>query len=241
MVLSSARFMLRSSIALLLAVALGLGWSQSRAAEEQVHGVIFEQWIRDTFFHGYKPRSYTQKWDIPADKNTEHGGIPANPKAAKYGTPVDMGDALRQFRVAEEKQNFLLIVGFWDQDGENKKWTNGVVAEVSPETYQKLWDPVTKEELEKLDAVVKDKSLSLEEARAQAQKIKSRIPFSKAIMQVNPKLDAKQRRLQCSIRFGDFFHYLAPNAESLRQDKPMIWGVPMPEEFKSPPRRRKKK
>ena len=233
--------MLRSRIASLLAVVFGLGCLQARSAEEQVHGVVFEQWIRDTFFNGYKPRSYTQKWDIPADKNTEHGGLPANPKAAKYGTPVDMGDALRQFRVAEDKQNFLLIVGFWDQDGENKKWVNGVVAEVSPETYQKLWDPVTKEDLERLDAVVKDKSLSLEEARAQAQKIKSRIPFSKSIMQVNPKLDAKQRRLQCSIRFGDFFHYLAPKAESLRQDKPMIWDVPMPEEFKSPPRRRKKK
>ena len=224
-------------------LVLGLwcaGCMSSRSAEEQSHGVVFEQWVRDTFFNGYNPKSYTQKWDIPADRNTEHGGIPANPKATKYGMPVDMGDALRQFRVAEDEQRFLIIAGFWDQDGENKKWVNGTVAEVSPETYRKLWEPITREDLEKLDAVVKDKSLTLEEARAQAQKIKNRAPFAKAIMQVNPKLDAKQRRLQCSIRFGDFFHFLAPNAESLRQVKPVIWEVSMPDEFKSPPRRRKK-
>ncbi len=212
----------------------------AKAAEEQVHGVIFEQWIRDTFFHGYKPRSYTQKWDIPAEHNTDHGGIPANPKAAKYGTPVDLGDALRQFGITEKGECFLLIVGFWDQDKDKKKWVNGVVAEITPEQYRQLWEPVTREDLEKLDAVVKDKSLSLEEARAEAQKIKRRAPFSKAIMQVNPKIDAKQRRLQCSLRYGDFFHFLAPAAESIRQDKPMIWDVPMPEEFASPPRRRKK-
>lgn len=224
-----------------LALCVLIGVSQWLvAAEEQQHGVIFEQWVRDTFFHGYKPKSYTQKWDIPAEENTEHGGIPANPKAIKFGMPIDMGDALRQFTVAEREEHFLLIVGFWDQDGDQKKWVQGVAVEVSPEQYRKLWEPITREDLEQLDAIVKDKSLSVEEARAQAQKLKNRAPFAKAIMQVNPKLDNKQRRLQCSLRFGDFFHFLAPKEEALRQEKPMIWGVAMPEAFSSPPRRRKK-
>jgi hypothetical protein len=223
------------SVALLFALL-----SIVHSAEEQVHGVLFEQWVRDTFFNGYKPRSYTQKWDIPAEINKDHGGIPANPKATKYGTPVDMGDALRQFSVAEKKDKFMLILGFWDQSGNNKKWVNAVAAEVTQDQYRKLWEPITREDLEKLDAVVKDKTLSLEEARAEAQKIKSRAPFAKAIIQVNPKLDAKQRRLQCSIRFGDFFHFLAPNAESLRQEEPKLFGVALPPEFASPPRRKKK-
>jgi hypothetical protein len=210
----------------------------SPAAEEQAHGVAFEQWVRDTFFDGYQPESYTQQWDIPAEANTIHGGIPANPKATKFGMPIDMGDALRQFSVAEEGQAFLLILGFWDQDGDHKKWVHALTPVVTPEQYRALWAPITRADLEKLDAVVKDKSLSLEEARAQAQAIKRKAPFSKAIMQVNPKLDTKQRRLQCSIRFGDFFHFLEPNAEALRHDKPMIWGVAMPVAFKSPPRRK---
>jgi len=220
--------------------ALALLAHPSTGAEEQAHGVVFEQWIRDTFFDGYKPESYTQKWDIPAEANKKHGGIPANPKVIKFGMPIDMGDALRQFSVAESDQHFLIIVGFWDQDGDHKKWVQGVAVEVTPEKYRELWAPVTREDLAKLDAVVKDKTLTLEEARAQVQKIKSRAPFAKSIMQVNPKLDNKQRRLQCSLRFGDFFHFLAPKEEALRRDKPTIWGVAMPEAFASPPRRKKK-
>jgi hypothetical protein len=97
------------------------------------------------------------------------------------------------------------------------------------------WAPITRADLEKLDTIVKDKSLSLDEARAQAQAIKR-----KAIMQVNPKLDARQRRLQCSIRFGDLFHFLAPTTEPLRQDKPASWSVALSEAAKSPLRRKSK-
>ena len=36
------------------------------AQEVQRHGLVFEQWVRDTFFEGYQPPGYTQRWDIPA-------------------------------------------------------------------------------------------------------------------------------------------------------------------------------
>lgn len=211
----------------------------AHAAEEQAHGVAFEQWVRDTFFAGYEPTSYTQQWDIPAEANKQYGGIPANPKATKFGMPIDLGDALRQFTVAEQGQPFLLIAGFWDQDGDLKRWVHGLSVVVTPDQYRALWSPITRADLEKLDAVVKDRTLSLEEARDQAQTIKRKAPFSKAILQVNPKLDATQRRLQCSLRFGDFFHFLAPNVDPLRQETPQIWGVAMPKSFKSPPRRKR--
>lgn len=212
-----------------------------RADEVQSHGYIFEQWVRDTFFGGYRPKSYTQIWDIPAEINKAHGGIPANPKAIKYGSPVDLGDALRQFKIAESDGRFLLIIGFWSQDGDSKKWVNAVAAEVTPEQYRKLWEPISRDDLEKLDAVIKDKSLSLDDARAEAQRIKTRAPFTKSVMQVNPKINSQQRRLQCSIRFGDFFHHLAPRADSTMQDKPVLWGVPLPEKFESAKRGFQKK
>ena len=53
------------------------------AQEVQSHGLVFEKWVRDTFFNGYKPASYTQRWDIPAAENRDHGGVPVNPKAIK--------------------------------------------------------------------------------------------------------------------------------------------------------------
>ena len=96
------------------AAALTLGSAQ----EVQSHGLVFERWVRDTFFDGYKPASYTQRWDIPAAANRAHGAIPVNPKAVKHGTAVDLGDALRQYEIDEP---FLLIIGFWSQDGDMKR------------------------------------------------------------------------------------------------------------------------
>lgn len=31
------------------------------AQEVQQHGPVFEQWMRDTFFEGYRPADYTQR------------------------------------------------------------------------------------------------------------------------------------------------------------------------------------
>ena len=203
--------------------------------EVQSHGLLFEQWLRETFFGGYQPGSHTQKWDIPATANLDHGRLPVNPKAAKHGSMVGLGDALRQFEIDE---SFLLIVGFWEQTTPTeKRWTNIQTVTVTPEIWRKLWSPVTFEDLKKLDSVIRDKSLSLEEARKRAQSIKMKSPFTNAVIQVNPKLDSSQRRLQCSLRFSDFFLHLAPKASSQRQPIPQVFGVPVPATFESAPRK----
>jgi len=223
--------MKRISFHLLLLAILSIITS---AREVQSHGLLFEKWLRDTFFGGYEPKGYTQKWDIPASANKNHGNIPVNPKAAKHGTPIGLGDALRQFDIDEP---FLLIAGFWQQQTQTKKiWTNVQAVRIEPATWQKLWHPITRADLEKLDAIIKDKSLSLEEAREQAQAFKSKTPFTLAILQVNPKIDVSQRRLQCSLRFEDFFTHLAPDADSGPQTQPAVFGVPVPQRFDSAPR-----
>ena len=204
------------------------------ADEVQRHGLLFEAWIRDTFFDGYQPAGYTQKWDIPAAINRDHGGVPVNPKAAKYRTPVDLGDALRQYDIAEP---FILVVGYWVQDGDEKRFVNIVAPRIEPETWRKLWGPVTRADLEKLDAVVKDRSLDHREARKRAQAIKSAPPFTDAVIEVNPKIDSQgQRRLQCSLRSDDLFKHLAPDAPDGVQKTPSLWGVPFPAPVKSGPR-----
>jgi hypothetical protein len=211
-----------------------LFFSLGYCREVQSHGLLFEKWLRDTFFGGYEPTSHTQKWDIPASANKNHGRIPVNPKAAKQGTPISLGDALRQFDIDEP---FLLIAGFWSQETPTQKaWTNVQTVRVEPETWQKLWHPVTRADLEKLDAIVKDPSLSLEEARKAAQAMKARVPFTKAVIQVNPKIDGNQRRMQCSLRFDDLFTHLAPSASPEPQAQPQVFGVPVPKTFMSPPR-----
>ena len=210
------------------------------AEEVQSHGLMFEKWLRDTFFGGYVPQGYTQKWDIPAEANQDHGGIPVNPKAAKFGTPVDFGDALRQYEIVEKKQRFLLIVGFWKQvSKEQKRWVNVQAVTVEPETWAKLWGPVQRADLERLVAVIKDPDLSIAEARARVKTLKSKPPFTNALLQVNPKIDASQRRLQCSLRSEDFFKYLAPDAKAGEDPEPKVFGIPIPQDFSSRARQTK--
>ena len=215
---------------LVLAAALVIASAQ----EVQRHGLVFEQWVRVTFFDGYKPASHTQRWDIPATANKAHGGIPVNPKASKYGTAVDLGDALRQYEIDEP---FMLLIGFWSQDGDEKRMVNIIAPEISPALWRKLWGPVTYADLLRLDALIKDTGPSVKETRQRALKLKHSPPFTEAVIQVNPKIDTRgQRRLQCSIRFTDVFKHLAPGADPKPQEHPALFGVEYPGLIASPPR-----
>lgn len=207
------------------------------AQEVQRHGLIFERWVRNTFFEGYQPASYTQRWDIPASANRAHGNIPVNPKAIKYGSAIDLGDALRQYEIDEP---FLLIVGFWDQVGEEKKFVNLTAVEIQPEQWRKLWGAITYADLQRFDALIKDQGPPVEELRKLALKRKASPPFTGAVIQMNPKIDTHgQRRLQCSIRFNDFFDQLAPTADRQPQAQPTLWGTPYPGTIESKPRERR--
>jgi hypothetical protein len=50
------------------------------AQEVQPQELVFEKWVRDTFFGGYRPAGYAQRWDIPATENKDHGDIPGEPE-----------------------------------------------------------------------------------------------------------------------------------------------------------------
>ena len=204
------------------------------ALEVQQHGLIFEHWVRDTFFEGYVPSSYTQKWDIPAEVNRNHGGYPVNPKAIKYRTPVDLGDALRQFDIDEP---FMLVIGYWQQEEDQKRFVNIIAPAVTPAVMKKLWGEITRADLERLDALIKDRSIDYREVRRQAQAMKKTHPFNTSIITLNPKIDSRgQRRLQCSLSFRKVFKYLAPEADPGIQTSPKLWGVPFTHVVESKPR-----
>lgn len=212
---------------------------RATAAEVQAHGLAFEHWVCDTFFSGYRPDGYTQKWDVPASANRladpALAGLPVNPKATRRGAPVGLGDALRQYDIDEP---FILVLGYWEQTrpGE-KRFVKILAPRVEPDAWRALWGPVTRADLERLDAVVKDRSLSPSEARRRAQSMKDRPPFSKAVFVLNPKIDEKgQRRLQCSLRYADALKHLAPGASPGPDEAPSLWGTPFPGAVESAPR-----
>jgi hypothetical protein len=221
------------ALGLLLAGAL-LPVTVTSAQEVQQHGLVFEQWVRDTFFDGYVPAGYTQKWDIPAEINRRYGGLPVNPKAIKYRTPVDLGDALRQFDINEP---FILVIGYWVQEGTQKRFVNIVAPVVSPETLRRLWGDITRADLEQLDDLIKDRSLDYREVRQRAQALKKKPPYNTSLITLNPKIDSKgQRRLQCSLSFSKVFQHLAPEADPGEQNPPSLWGVPFTNTITSGPR-----
>ncbi len=220
----------------LLPLLLGL-FLVAPAQEVQHHGLVFEQWVRATFFEGYQPAEYTQRWDIPATANRQHGGVPVNPKLCKHGTAVDLGDALRQFEIEEP---FILVIGFWRQEGGNKRIVHLLAPEISPELWRRLWGPVTREDLLRLDRLIKDSPLPAKELRREVLRLKNQPPYQEAIIQLNPKIGTDgQRRLQCSIRFRDVFKHLAPDTDPTPPAHPALWGVEFPGLIASPPRGRK--
>ena len=203
------------------------------ASEVQKHGLSFEHWVADTFFGGHRAAGPTDKWDIPASANTDHGGIPVNPKATQYGEPVLLGDALRQYDIDEP---FLLIVGFWEQENGDKKFVQSLTATITPEEWRKLWSPVTRDKLEELDRIVKDTSRPVDEVRREVLRRKKEPPFSQAVIQLNPKIDGEQRRLQCSISYVRLFANLAPGRDRRPLAVAEVFGKPIPPIVSSPPR-----
>lgn len=215
---------------LLVAFLVSAGAS---ASEVQRHGLSFEHWAADTFFGGYRSPGPTGKWDIPATANKRHGRLPVNPKATQYGEPVLLGDAMRQYDIDEP---FLLIVGFWDQDGRDKRFVQSLVTRITPQQWRQLWAPVTRAELEAMDRLVKDTSRPIAEVRREVLRRKKRPPFSQSVIQLNPKIDKSQRRLQCSISYVRLFKKLAPGRDRQAQPTAEIFGRPIPRIPASPPR-----
>jgi len=218
-------------------MALSFGLKPMCAVEVQAHGLIFEHWVCDTFFLGYRPEGYTQKWDIPAIANNledpELRALPVNPKATKQGTPVGLGDALRQYDINEP---FILIIGYWTQvDPKRKQMVEIVACRVAPDKWRQLWGKVTRKDLERIDALIKDRTLSADTVRRRIQELKEEPPFTETVFVLNPKIDSKsQRRLQCSLRYVDIMKHFVPNqAPNVQSKRPMLWGVEFTKELES--------
>ena len=216
-------------VAALFAVVLSFAPAQELPPQD----LVFQRWVRDTFFGGYRPAGNTQRWDVPASSNADHGGVPVTLKTARLGATVELGDALRQYAVDEP---FMLVVGFWEPAGDAKRFVNIVAPVIPPELWRKLWGPVTFADLQRLDALIKDTGPTVEEIRRRALAIRNSPPFNQAIIQVNPRIDERgQRHLQCSLRFRDVFMHLAPDANQGAQERPTIFGIEYPNATDSKP------
>ncbi|MDF1810944.1 MAG: hypothetical protein P1V20_01980 [Verrucomicrobiales bacterium] len=211
--------------------------SQLFAEEVQAHGVSFEKWIRDTFFDGYEG-TYTQKWDVSAEANqselSPEKGIPISIKMVKYGSPIGLGDILRQRSLDHE---FLMIVGFWQQKSATEKWIVEVEClHIQPSAWNDLWGGLSADKLEILDELVKDMDVDYKTVRTQAQDWKKKVlPELNCKIVVNPKIGStSQRRVQCSMPFKVFWALAGREPEP--GDKAELFGKRFPNPIYSKPR-----
>ena len=109
--------------------------------EVQLHGFDFENWIKKIFFADFSV-SYSNKWDVPDEFNKleivpkEFRHLPVSIKTCKNRSPIGFGDAIRQFSVNED---FLLIVGFWEQSGANKNFVAVEATKIKAQNWKNLF------------------------------------------------------------------------------------------------------
>jgi len=199
--------------------------------EVQSHGFDFENWIKKTFFAEFSI-SYSSKWDVPTEFNSleivpkAFRHLPVSIKTCKNGCPIGFGDALRQFK---NEEDFLLIVGFWEQSGGNKNFVAVEAAKVTTQIWKNLFEPLSEEDLRFLDSTIKNRELLYIEARKKAEEIKQSFPPTKIVL--NRKIDSKiQRRLQCGLPFKVFWNEIA-GKESYRNIECSLFGERIPNPF----------
>lgn len=171
-----------------------------------------------------------QKWDIPPDRNhhesvpEEFRNISVSVKTAKYGSPIALGDVLRQRSIDEP---FLLIVGFWRQRTSFEKWFEDIGwVKFTPAIWNSLWGSLSLRKIAEFDQAVKNLGNHYSVLRKQAKDWKtSVISTSGSRIVINPKIGSnKQRRIQCSLPFRIFWE--AVGREATVHESPELFGIP---------------
>jgi hypothetical protein len=211
-----------------LILLVGLwAFSLSFGIERQNHGFQLERWVIDRFYKNINS-DYTSKWDIPIGSEFQEAvpiqfrNLPVSIKVVKFKQSIGFGDAIRQI---ETKQDFLLILGIWELKGKKKKWKQVLAKKITKENWLDYWNPISIDFVMDLDSKIKDMTIPYETIRKYAKARKKEPPFSKSVMQINPKIDSKkQRRLQCSLRHSESIKWIEGNPETLT-----LWGEKLPE------------
>jgi hypothetical protein len=192
------------------------GASGAFGAERQSHGFAFEERVWNHLFD----RGYTDEWDIPGEANLVHPGIPVSVKYIRWGSPVYLGDAVRQRSI---EHPFELVVGFYrDEDGEKRTVAIHDLV-IRPDRWESLWGAVSRDDLVAFSERIQNGSIAA--ARSYARRRAAELRDRSGGISINPKIDADQRRIQCSIPFTVFFEKLV-RADPAEQTPLTLWGRP---------------
>ena len=214
-------------------------------AESQRHGFIVENAVAKSGMYPGAPekRGYTGEWDIGPEHSPS--GLPVSVKTLPEGSrSVGMGDALRH---ALREDACELVVAFYEQKGDKKSVCRLSRLRFGQGAWAGLAGGLTREDIEKLDALVKSippgDGQAAQAGRKAAHALKRELNAKPGHLKLHPKIDSKtQRRLQVSADL-EAMRAAAHSAEDFGAGScaAAFGNMVLPWEFDSPRRARKGK
>ena len=119
------------------------------------------------------------------------------------GNKIDCGDILRR----RQETDYNLVVGVYEQCGDNKVFHTEYTFYIKPEHERKLWGKMNYNQLAEYVDYIKNIPAGKEaqqETKTERTVLKNCISDNNALMVIHPKVDSKkQRRAQCSVKINE--------------------------------------
>ncbi len=181
-------------------------YEQNEVTEVQAHGNVFEDIIIREFtgmskneYDKLKPNGYTSTFDLVKGIITKFDySIKTTGKMT-----VECADILKRM----EEKEYKLIVGCYNQKGENKIFHTQYEFFITSDDATKLWGDMTYEQIVRFVNFVRAIPPGKEGQKNTLKErniLKEQIQCKNSLMKINPKVDSKnQRRVQCSFKLKE--------------------------------------
>ena len=174
--------------------------------EVQAHGNYYEDLktrqitgLGKAEYDALKESGYTSGMDIMKGllSISDYSIKPTN------GNKIDCGDVLRR----RQETDYILVVGVYEQVGDNKVFHTEYTFYIKPEHEQKLWGRMNYNQLAEYVDYIKNIPAGKEaqqETKTERTVLKNCIEDKNALVKIHPKVDSKkQRRVQCSVKIKE--------------------------------------
>ena len=174
--------------------------------EVQAHGNYYEDLktrqitgLSKVYYDSLKENGYTSGMDIMK------GLLSISDYSIKTtnGNKIDCGDVLRR----RQETDYILVVGVYEQVGDNKVFHTEYTFYIKPEHEQKLWGRMNYNQLAEYFDYIKNIPAGKEaqqETKTERTVLKNCIEDKNALVKIHPKVDSKkQRRVQCSVKIKE--------------------------------------
>ena len=174
--------------------------------EVQAHGNYYEDLktrqitgLSKVYYDSLKENGYTSGMDIMK------GLLSVSDYSIKTtnGNKIDCGDVLRR----RQETDYILVVGVYEQVGDNKVFHTEYTFYIKPEHEQKLWGRMNYNQLAEYVDYIKNIPAGKEaqqETKTERTVLKNCIEDKNALVKIHPKVDSKkQRRVQCSVKIKE--------------------------------------